>query len=646
MSNKAAQARFKWTTAAILLLAAALRLINLFDVPPGLSQDEVLNADIVKFILGGEHALFFRHGFGHEPLYHYFSVPFQVLLGDNGLAIRLPAVFLGVVLIALTMVWARREYGNLAALLAGLGMATSWWAIIFSRVGIRPILEPVLLVAAAWAWPRRAWLAGILLGLSVYSYTAARTMLLLPLLLVFYLLLVHHRGRAPSRPSADSYRSKRSALIVLLIALAIFGPLWLTLQADPSLQQRVDQLSGPLEALRRGDVEPVLAMTAATLGVFSFTGDPRWTYSLPGRPLFDPLTSIVFLIGAAVVIWRWRRPKYALLLIWFGLALLPSALSPDAPSTIRLIGILPITYLLIGIGGQWMWQRWQRWLEKRKQSKRHLVFLPAVLLALVLGINLWRTIQDGFVRWPEALETRLRYQSVTREIADHWQRQGQPALVVADSYFEPIDADSLNRNLGFDPGARWIQSGQDVMGAIVVPNQPDKNTRLLYVPEYAPLAPRLLEAAGIDVEPAFRSAGQPAFAVYDLSEAGASPSVPKQVAFDERMTFLGYDVLQQDEEEIRLLSYWRVDGSLPPDLSIFVHLVNGQGEILAQHDGLDVAVQLLEPGDIVIQYHVLPLSGNTPIKLSALEIGLYERGSQRRWTHAGQPQDRVIINDG
>ena len=179
----------------ILLLAAAFRLVALGDVPPGLAQDEVLDADIALFIRGGEHALFFRHGYGHEPLYHYLAAPFAPLLGDNWLAIRLPSVYLGLLLVALTMRWARRDYGTVAAVVAGLGLAISWWPVIFSRIGIRPILAPLLLVTAVWFWPLRratvtqrglwsAALAGFWLGLSTYSYTAARVAPLIPALMI------------------------------------------------------------------------------------------------------------------------------------------------------------------------------------------------------------------------------------------------------------------------------------------------------------------------------------------------------------------------------------------------------------------------------------------------------------------------------
>ncbi|MCA9941778.1 MAG: hypothetical protein KC418_24235, partial [Anaerolineales bacterium] len=119
MSANASRRRWLFAATFVLLLAATLRLVALPDVPPGLAQDEVLNADIVENIRGGEHAFFFREGFGHEPLYHYWSVPFQVLLGDNVLAARMPAFSLGLLLIAAVMRWLRRDAGPLAALISG-----------------------------------------------------------------------------------------------------------------------------------------------------------------------------------------------------------------------------------------------------------------------------------------------------------------------------------------------------------------------------------------------------------------------------------------------------------------------------------------------------------------------------------------------
>jgi hypothetical protein len=200
----------------------------------------------------------------------------------------------------------------------------------------------------------------------------------------------------------------QAALAILGVAILVSLPLFLVLQADPTLQQRVDQLSGPLAALQAGDARPVLASTLATLGVFSFTGDPRWTYTLPQRPLFDPLTSLLFTGGLALALLRApRRPRDALVLIWLAITLLPSALAPQAPSTVRLVGAIPVVYLLTGLAAGWLWQR-------TGETRRHLRPLTIAALSLLLILNVARTVDGGFRRWPAALETRLRYARLSR----------------------------------------------------------------------------------------------------------------------------------------------------------------------------------------------------------------------------------------
>ena len=462
----------------ILLLAAIMRLVALRDLPPGLAQDEVLDAAIASFIRQGQHALFFRDGYGHEPLYHYLAAPFAPLLGANVLAVRLPSVFLGLLLVALTMRWAKREFGSVAAATAGLGLALSWWPIVFSRIGIRPILEPVLLVAAAWFWTRRPWLAGLFLALAVYSYTPARVVYFIPLLYLIYLAIRYQFAVSPRRPLAPS-------LTILLVALALSIPLYLVLRADPSLQQRVDQLSGPVDALRRGDIQPILQTTLATLGVFSFTGDPRWTYSLPDRPLFDGLTALFFYGGLLIAVSRaWRQPQYAFVLIWLAVTLLPSALTPDAPSTVRLVGAMPVVYLLPGLAVAWVWgfqvsgsrfqvSSFRFWVSSSTQhaprttpdGSRITRYVMPTILAFILILNLTRTIQDGFINWPMEVETRLRYQTTVLEAARQWQAQPDGTLVIADTFFEPIDQETLVLSAGQDVPARWVQAG----GAVVFP---------------------------------------------------------------------------------------------------------------------------------------------------------------------------------
>ncbi len=628
--------KFVWWGTAVLLIAAIFRLVLLHDVPPGLSQDEVLNADIVQFIRGGSHALFFREGYGHEPLYHYFSVPFQVLLGDNVLSMRLPAVTLGLLLVALTLRWARREFGARTAVLTGVGLAISWWPIVFSRVGIRPILEPVLLLLFAWFWPKRPWLAGLFLGLSVYSYTGARVVFVIPALLVGYYFLTQRRK------DTKEEKGVKAALIVLGISLLVALPLFLTLRADPTLQQRVDQLAGPLAALQAGDPQPILQSIVDTVGVFSFTGDPRWTYTLPDRPLFDWGTAVFFYVGLLLALWRWRQPRYTFVLIWLGVTLIPSAVTPQSPSTVRLVGALPVVYLLVGLGITAVYHI----LTTRKpvtdrQKLRSSLF--ALLLVALLSVTAYRTISDGFIRWPQAETTRLKhYQTVLLDIARDWRANPTDNLVVAEAFYEPIDRDSLIRNLGQDPQARWVQTGPEVAGAVVLPA--GGNGRF-YVPEFAAPNLDLLHLSGIAASPQFRSSNEPSFAVYPLpTDPMLAVQLIDPIPFEGAISLRGYEILPPEPgKPLVVFTLWRVEMGLPADLSVFVHLVDGADVIVAQHDGLDAAATTLQRGDMILQRHLLPLDDLLPPAEYALFVGLYQRSTGRRLLSDLTTEDHFML---
>jgi hypothetical protein len=634
-----ANGHWLWWATAVLLLAAAMRLIFLQEVPPGLAQDEVLNADVVTFIRQGAHSLFFREGYGHEPLYHYWSVPFQVLLGDNVLSIRLPAAVLGFLLVALTMRWVKRAFDPVVAVASGLFLAISWWPIIFSRIGIRPIMEPVFLLLFAWFWPRRPWLAGLFLGLSLYTYTGARVIFLWPMLLAVYWFFL---GRDKSVPRVLLFgrswpQPLVAALISLLVALVVYLPLALTLRADPTLQQRVQQLEGPLTALGEGDLSPILGTSLATLGVFSFTGDPRWTYMLPSRPLFDPLTAVFFYAGLALAIWCFKQPAYAFTLFWLAVGLLPSAITPQAPSTIRMIGALPAVYTFPALAVAWLW-------GKRDRAGWARIAIPFLLSGLFL-LNLATTITFGFVRWSQALDTRIKYQSVLVDIADYLKDQPGAAAVFADGFYRPITADSLRRNLGEDPQGRWIQTGEEVSGALVLPSEGGGS---LFVPEYAAPDSQLLALAGVSEVPLYRSSNRPSFAVYELPAEPRVSELPQPFSFEDQLSLVGYEITTpQDGQALQLVTVWQVDGELPDDLAIFVHWLDEEGNLISQHDGFDAAPQTVMAGDLLLQRHVLPWTSPLPTPIGSLHLGLYHRQNGRRLStinQAGEPVDHLVIS--
>jgi hypothetical protein len=105
------------------------------------------------------------------------------------------------------------------------------------------------------------------------------------------------------------------------------------------------------------------------------------------------------------------------------------------------------------------------------------------------------------------------------------------------------------------------------------------------------------------------------------------------ISFDHRFVLLGYELLTPVAEpsaSLKLLTYWRVlDGAEWP-IAIFVHLLDSDGNIRAQYDGLDVAVERLVSGDVFVQLHTIAIPEQAPSGHHRLALGLYDPGTMAR----------------
>jgi hypothetical protein len=64
----------------------------------------------------------------------------------------------------------------------------------------------------------------------------------------------------------------------------------------------------------------------------------------------DALSALFFVAGLMVALWRWRKPAYAFLLLWFVAGIIPSLLTGATANTTRNAGAMPATYLLAATG--------------------------------------------------------------------------------------------------------------------------------------------------------------------------------------------------------------------------------------------------------------------------------------------------------
>lgn len=119
----------------------------------------------------------------------------------------------------------------------------------------------------------------------------------------------------------------------------------------------------------------------------------------------------------------------------------------------------------------------------------------------------------------------------------------------------------------------------------------------------------------------------------ELVQGPAHHRLEETAVFGDTFELLGYQVDGETaDQSLDLLTFWRVTQPPFTDLKIFVHLLAEDGQIVAQHDALDVRPQGLQPGDEMAQLHIIPLPESLPSGQYVLQIGLYWAGDFSRLT--------------
>jgi hypothetical protein len=140
--------------------------------------------------------------------------------------------------------------------------------------------------------------------------------------------------------------------------------------------------------------------------------------------------------------------------------------------------------------------------------------------------------------------------------------------------------------------------------------------------------------------------------VQERSAVWTDPQAPQSLApplaFGDRLVFVGYELLTPTvapQEPLSLVTYWRVVAPAAGDLKIFVHLLDESGQVLGQHDGLDVAGW--RAGDVIVQRHVFETSA-APGR-HRLQVGLYDPQTLQRLpvlAHDGAALgDRLLLDE-
>lgn len=354
---------------AITLWAAFLRLWQFPNVPYGLEYDEAMNGiDILYMLKTGDYHLFFFGNHGREGLFFYPIMLFVYLLGATPFALRFTSVLVSILAVpllyrlTLTMFWADSRRYWLALMAAG-GLAMSFWHIGMSRIGLRFVLIPPFFMATAYlfwyGWrvlaqnrPKNAYgyfmAAGVILGLSQYTYLSARLFPVVFLLMGVAAWPVSRRVIPKLWPSPSTFWSH--LLVMAITAVLVFAPLGVVFyNQSGAFSGRTNQVLFPIEGTAAGMVA-LAQHLAQALSLFWGGVDPRIRHHLIDRAVFDLLILLGFWLGLGVSLKQWRKPENLFLVISLVLLWLPAPLSVDPIHAPRSAGMLPPFFILVVVG--------------------------------------------------------------------------------------------------------------------------------------------------------------------------------------------------------------------------------------------------------------------------------------------------------
>jgi len=358
-----------FTFIVILFLAALLRLWQIDAIPPGFHFDESFEGLEAWRILTDStyRPIFLTGNFGVPPLNAYanaltFGLA-HILGGTAGpIAMRITAAFFGI-LGVLALYGLATELRHLSKnhprssalvrtpslslfypLFAAAVLAIMRWHIHFSRMGIEPIIVPLLWTATFWLllrgyrtgrWPNFIG-CGLLLAACMYTYQGAWIIPLLMIPVSLHLLLFNFQPSNPNPQPLAPLLIKLSTIVTT--ALLFVAPLaWFFWNQPDLLLLRPQQLNivgatgSPADSTLWGNVWATLKM----FGPLGEPGDLDPRRNLPGAPAINIWLTIPFYLGLVTALWHLIRsswnPAYAIILLGLIGLVAPGIFSEYAP---------------------------------------------------------------------------------------------------------------------------------------------------------------------------------------------------------------------------------------------------------------------------------------------------------------------------
>lgn len=647
----------------VMMVGIWLRHAYLLSKPYGLHSSEIADLRIVKSIQQGDIRVFYplETDVGRESLLHGIVAPFQFIFQHPTKSFHVVSAWAALIAMALLYLWVQRYFGRLAALVAVSFWGFSFAIVLFNlTIGRESLVSiPIFLTLLILSDEHRSaeiakgyrdfqrikyFFLSITLGISLYLHPDAISLILGTLLFILF----------GFRRNLRDIRKNWLYFLLTLFLLLIFAlPYIISTVQNP-------ELAGLSRWLPRtegnGRMWWEVGHWIDQLSGLVIGTDWDLRMHIPGEPLLNPLLTIFFFVGIVHCIRNWRKAHIQVLLLLSVVLAIPhwmAATSTTYDSQLTYLTVIPI---FGGIGVKSAHQ----WLRRRRVHQNALNSAIALILLLMFGF----THDAVFRRWPSVTGWNEVFHRETQVLAKHLDESAQQLPTVycgipsfsAPERLNQVDILQLMLNVD-DLPIRYVDCAQ----GLVLAGGGQAQQYVLSDPETLEAMPlwfqEWLEIYGtrqeIGAELDFPLADQ--VIEFDVAEPLANllgnftttrplrfPREPEQtiapaVRFGGNLTFVGYDFASDGPyspgDTVPIDLFWRIDGAVPKDIHIYMHLVFHEGDlanITAQVDSVSVDPESLQARDIWLHRAKLELPSTMPEGEYILLLGAYTQQSGDR----------------
>ncbi len=367
---------------AIGMVALFFRLYKILDLPQGMTIEETCGPWLGFSSPPSQWVLFDPNHIAMAYLdIDFLSFLWFHLFDPSRMAYSFFFVFFSLISFPLAYWFFRDLAGPRTALLTLFLWSVMQWHVTLSRNG-HPIVTAVFYVTAMLAFARMGWragrliywaLAGFFAGAGFYAHPSFRASFLLLAALLLYEL----------RLDKEKTRSQLKGIgVFLVVCLVVSFPCWKSMIQNHWLIGATydDHLFVGQKMMEEKSLAPLWQNLCRAPLVLTRIGSPYSQDSLPGHPLLDHATAVLFVLGFFMALKRWKERKYFYGLAGLTILCLPGLLSMDPTHASRVLCVSPFVAYL---GANAAFEFWEK-IPFHKESRK-LLILSGVFIVLFIA---------------------------------------------------------------------------------------------------------------------------------------------------------------------------------------------------------------------------------------------------------------------